>query len=99
MEPRRYAWAGTSTRYWLFGDHGPWLTYLARASWDAPATLESVYRDQLNTVCSEPRIDPIPMFVCRDGGCPELLELGQIGSRWNRFPGLSQIGRESRGTS
>ena len=50
---RRHGWAGFSTRYWLIADHDPCIAYLARASWDAAATPESVYRDQVRSASGE----------------------------------------------
>ena len=48
---RDLGWAGFSTRYWLTGDHDPCLAYLSRAAWDARATPEAAYRDQITHVC------------------------------------------------
>jgi hypothetical protein len=56
-ELRRYGWSGFSTRYWLLGDHEPCVAYLARAAWDAAATPQSVYRDQLRAVCGEAAVE------------------------------------------
>ncbi|MBM4078377.1 MAG: hypothetical protein FJ278_01675 [Planctomycetes bacterium] len=54
---RRYGWAGFSTRYWLIGDHEPCVAYLAKAAWDAHATPEAVYRDQIRASCGEACVD------------------------------------------
>jgi len=48
---RRHGWSGFSTRYWLIGDHDPCVAYLSRAAWDATATPDAVYRDQVRAVC------------------------------------------------
>ena len=62
-ELRQHAWAGFSTRYWLIGDHDPCVAYLARASWDEAATPESVYRDQIRSVCGDKAVgDMLEMF-------------------------------------
>ena len=50
-------WAGYCTRYWLVGDHDPCLAYLAQAAWDATATPEAVYRDQVTAACGRPAVD------------------------------------------
>ncbi len=50
---RDLGWAGFSTRYWLTGDHDPCVAYLSRAAWDARATPEGIYRDQITRVCGE----------------------------------------------
>jgi len=50
---RKYGWAGFSTRYWLIGDHDPCVAYLSKAAWDAEATPEAVYRDQVLAACGE----------------------------------------------
>jgi len=46
-------WAGFSTRYWIVSDHDPCVAYLARASWDAEATPQSVYADLVENVCGK----------------------------------------------
>ncbi|MEA1951603.1 MAG: hypothetical protein U9N87_09470, partial [Planctomycetota bacterium] len=50
---REHAWAGFSTRYWIVSDHDPCVAYLARASWDAEATPQSVYADLVENVCGK----------------------------------------------
>lgn len=50
---RKNGWAGFSTRYWLVGDHEPCAAYLARACWDAKATPEASYRDQIRAICGD----------------------------------------------
>jgi hypothetical protein len=54
---RRHGWSGFSTRYWLIGDHDPCVAYLARAAWDAAATPEAVYRDQVRARCGTAATD------------------------------------------
>jgi hypothetical protein len=54
---RGLGWAGYSTRYWLIGDHDPCVAYLSRTVWDANATPEDVYRDQITHVCGEACVD------------------------------------------
>ena len=62
-ELRRHAWAGFSTRYWLISDHDPCVAYLARASWDESTTPESVYRDQIRSVCGDKAVgDMLEVF-------------------------------------
>jgi hypothetical protein len=56
---RQHGWAGFSTRYWLIGDHDPCVAYLSRAAWDAGATPESVYRDQIRAACGEASVDDL----------------------------------------
>jgi hypothetical protein len=75
-ELRRYGWAGFSTRYWLIGDHDPCVAYLARASWDATATPEGVYRDQLRAVCGERGIADM-LAVFRE------VEAATVGLEWH----------------
>tara|TARA_B100000809_G_scaffold216027_1_gene221492 strand:- start:304 stop:957 length:654 start_codon:yes stop_codon:yes gene_type:complete len=41
----------------MIGDHDPCLAYLARAAWDAAATPEAVYRDQIRSVCGSTCVD------------------------------------------
>ena len=50
---RRDGWAGFQTRYWLIGDHQLCVAYLARSSWDASTTPESVYRDYIQRACGK----------------------------------------------
>ncbi len=57
QELRRCGWAGFSTRYWLISDHDPCVAYLAQAAWDATATPETTYRDQVTAVCGPACID------------------------------------------
>ena len=60
---RELGWAGFSTRYWLTGDHDPCVAYLARAAWDAGATPEIIYRDQVAHVCGEEAVpDMLQVF-------------------------------------
>ena len=60
---RDLGWAGFSTRYWLTGDHDPCVAYLARAAWDARATPEGIYRDQITRVCGEAAVpDMLKLF-------------------------------------
>jgi hypothetical protein len=54
---RAQGWEGFSTRYWLIGDHDPCVAYLSRTVWDAKATPEEVYRDQVTRVCGEACVD------------------------------------------
>jgi len=60
---RDQGWAGFSTRYWLIADHDPCVAYLARAAWDASATPEAVYRDQIAAACGEAAVaDMLTVF-------------------------------------
>jgi len=53
----KYGWAGFSTRYWLTGDHDPVIAYIAKASWNADATLDDVERDLIRSVCGSDSVD------------------------------------------
>ncbi len=60
---RAQGWAGFSTRYWLIGDHDPCVAYLSRAAWDAKATPDQVYRDQIEHVCGQAAVaDMLDVF-------------------------------------
>ena len=60
---RKHGWAGFSTRYWITSDHDPCVSYIARAAWDAEATPEAVYRDQVRAACGEAAVeDMLQMF-------------------------------------
>ena len=48
-----YGCAGFEMRQRYLGDHDPAVAYLAKVAWDASATPDEVYRDQLRTVCGE----------------------------------------------
>ena len=50
---RRDGWAGFNTRYWLIADHQLCVAYLARSSWDASVTPESIYRDYVQRACGQ----------------------------------------------
>jgi len=76
LDLRRLGWAGFSTRYWLIGDHDPCVAYLARAAWDASATPELVYRDQMTTVCGPACVDDM-LEVFR------LVEAATVDLEWN----------------
>ncbi|MCZ6676837.1 MAG: hypothetical protein O7E52_06270 [Candidatus Poribacteria bacterium] len=56
---RGYGWAGFSTRYWLTSDHDPCIAYLAQAAWNAGATPDAVYRDQIRAVCGDACVEDI----------------------------------------
>ena len=57
-ELRNNGWAGFYTRYWNAGGMDPTICYLARASWDASATPEQVYTDQVRGVCGADAVEP-----------------------------------------
>ena len=60
---RQHHWVGFSTRYWLVSDHDPCVAYLAQAAWDATATPESTYRDQVRAACGTRAVmDMLEMF-------------------------------------
>lgn len=63
----KYGWAGFSTRYWLDGDHDPTIAFIAKAAWDANATLDSVERDQLRSVCGPDCVEDL-LTVFREVG-------------------------------
>lgn len=50
---------GFCTRQWLTSDHDASTNYLAKAAWDASATPEKVYRDQVRAVCGEAAVAPM----------------------------------------
>ncbi|MFH1007771.1 MAG: hypothetical protein V1800_09750 [Candidatus Latescibacterota bacterium] len=49
----KYGCAGFEMRQRYLGDHDPAVAYLAKVAWDASATPDEVYRDQIRAVCGE----------------------------------------------
>ncbi|HPO16380.1 MAG TPA: sialidase family protein [Candidatus Hydrogenedentes bacterium] len=76
---RQYGWSGFSTRYWLIGDHDPCVAYLARAAWDAEATPDAVYRDQVRAVCGENCVDDMLEVFREVGAATVALEWNGLG--------------------
>jgi hypothetical protein len=56
---QKVGWDGFTTRYWMISDHDPCLAYLAKATWDADATPQQAYEDQVRAVCGEAAIEPM----------------------------------------
>lgn len=80
---RRHGWAGFTTRYWMISDHEPCVAYIAKAAWDETATPESVYRDQIGSVCGQACVpDMLEMFRQLEHTTMSLEDLGL----WLSFP-------------
>jgi len=56
---KKYSWSGFSTRYWMISDQEPCVAYLSKTVWDANATPEEVYADQIRAVCGEAAVEPM----------------------------------------
>jgi hypothetical protein len=56
---RKHGWSGFSTRYWMISDHDPCVAYLSKTAWDANATPETVYADQIRAVCGDAAVKPM----------------------------------------
>ena len=56
---RKYGVSGFGTRQWLISDHDPAVAYLSQAAWDATATPQAVYTDQLRAVCGLAAVEPM----------------------------------------
>jgi len=56
---RKYGWSGFSTRYWMISDHDPCVAYLSKTAWDANATPEEIYADQIRAVCGYAAVEPM----------------------------------------
>lgn len=58
-EMRKNGIYGLCTRHWMVSDLDPNISYLSKAAWDADATPEAVYADQIRAVCGEPSVEPM----------------------------------------
>jgi hypothetical protein len=72
-------WAGYSTRYWLIGDHDPTVAFIAKAAWDANATLEEVERDQIRAASGDNCVDDMLTVFREVGGATVVYEFNDLG--------------------
>lgn len=56
-EMRKHGIYGLCTRHWMVSDLDPNIAYLSKAAWNAAATPEAVYADQVRAVCGEGAVE------------------------------------------
>jgi hypothetical protein len=58
-EMRKTGVSGMATRQWMLGDHDLSMAYLSKAAWYPDATPNSVYVNQIRSVCGEAAVEPM----------------------------------------